>query len=106
VRIWPEERSQRISRHFALPLVLTVSIVAAACVAEDSESTSAVETSAPVPVITATPTTTIPPGPLSATDVGLPWWNDRVFYEVFVRSFADSDAISMTEIPPRRPTSA
>ncbi len=22
---------------------------------------------------------------------GLPWWNDRVFYEVFVRSFKDSD---------------
>jgi glycosidase len=22
---------------------------------------------------------------------GLPWWNDRVFYEIFVRSFADSD---------------
>lgn len=22
---------------------------------------------------------------------GLPWWNDRVFYEVFVRSFMDSD---------------
>ena len=22
---------------------------------------------------------------------GSPWWNDRVFYEVFVRSFADSD---------------
>ncbi len=22
---------------------------------------------------------------------GIPWWNERVFYEVFVRSFADSD---------------
>jgi len=22
---------------------------------------------------------------------GVPWWNDRVFYEVFVRSFQDSD---------------
>ena len=22
---------------------------------------------------------------------GLPWWNDRVFYEVFVRAYADSD---------------
>ncbi len=27
--------------------------------------------------------------PVVTTD--LPWWNDRVFYEVFVRSFADSD---------------
>jgi len=32
-----------------------------------------------------------PPGPQSAVDAGLPWWNDRVFYEVFVRSFSDSD---------------
>ena len=26
-----------------------------------------------------------------ATAADLPWWNDRVFYEVFVRSFADCD---------------
>ena len=66
-------------------------MVAAACVAEDSGPTSTVETSAPPPATTTTTTTTIPLGPLSAVDVGLPWWNDRVFYEVFVRSFADSD---------------
>ncbi|MCA0452925.1 MAG: alpha-amylase [Chloroflexi bacterium] len=37
--------------------------------------------------------------PLAAQDVaalktgtdGFPWWNDRVFYEIFVRSFQDSD---------------
>ncbi len=28
--------------------------------------------------------------PTTGTD-GLPWWNDRVFYEVFVRSFQDSN---------------
>lgn len=27
----------------------------------------------------------------TATDSTLPWWNDRVFYEIFVRSFYDSD---------------
>src|SRR5262245_16425515 len=27
---------------------------------------------------------------VSGTD-GKPWWNDRVFYEVFVRAFEDSD---------------
>jgi alpha-amylase len=27
---------------------------------------------------------------LTVTD-GLPWWNERVFYEVFVRAYADSD---------------
>ncbi len=31
-------------------------------------------------------------GPAAAQRAGdLPWWNDRVFYEIFVRSFYDSD---------------
>ncbi len=38
----------------------------------------------PVPVA---PVTGLPQG----TD-GLPWWNDTVFYEIFVRSYMDSDA--------------
>jgi glycosidase len=28
---------------------------------------------------------------VSAQHTNLPWWNDRVFYEIFVRSFYDSD---------------
>jgi glycosidase len=49
----------------------------------------------------ATPTTTQPPTPSTTTTVAPTtttatpetghWWNDRVFYEVFVRSFQDSD---------------
>lgn len=31
------------------------------------------------------------PNPARTGTNGLPWWNDRVFYEVFVRSFEDSD---------------
>lgn len=40
------------------------------------------------------PTPTTLPKPIQAVTTGsgdLPWWNDRVFYEVFVRSFKDSD---------------
>ncbi|MEZ4519401.1 MAG: alpha-amylase family glycosyl hydrolase, partial [Chloroflexota bacterium] len=38
------------------------------------------------------PTPLPPPGPRKTADDGdLPWWNDRTFYEVFVRSFQDSD---------------
>jgi alpha-amylase len=35
---------------------------------------------------------------LTGTD-GLPWWNDRVFYEVFVRAFEDSDGDGNGDIP-------
>jgi alpha-amylase len=40
------------------------------------------------------PTTGVPSGPVTGlpqgTD-GYPWWNDSIFYEIFVRSFYDSD---------------
>ncbi len=34
----------------------------------------------------------------SAQDDALPWWNDRVFYEIFVRSFYDSDGDGVGDI--------
>ena len=55
-------------------------------------------TPTPLPLL---PTPTIipqpPAAPKAGTD-GLPWWNDRVFYEVFVRSFYDSNADGMGDI--------
>ncbi|MFZ5884681.1 MAG: alpha-amylase family glycosyl hydrolase [Chloroflexota bacterium] len=41
---------------------------------------------APPPTLTPTAT----PDPYAGTD-GFPWWNDTVFYEIFVRSFYDSN---------------
>ena len=32
------------------------------------------------------------------TDSPLPWWNDRVFYEIFIRSFHDSDGDGIGDI--------
>lgn len=46
---------------------------------------TAVPTSSPVPIPSATP------DPLTQGTNGYPWWNDIVFYEIFVRSFYDSD---------------
>lgn len=45
---------------------------------------------------TPTPTATSIPEPTQTSVVsqgteGFPWWNDTVFYEIFVRSFRDSD---------------
>ncbi len=46
-------------------------------------------TSPPPAARTAAPSASVPVDPRAATAAS-PWWNDRVFYEVFVRSFADS----------------
>ena len=32
-----------------------------------------------------------PSPPAAGSDGDLPWWNDRIFYEIFVRSYSDSD---------------
>ena len=40
------------------------------------------------------PTATLPTG-----SEGLPWWNDTVFYQVFVRSFLDSNADGVGDLP-------
>src|SRR5262245_38920785 len=60
-----------------LSLLLASSILAG-CAA-------ATPTASPLPEPTATP------NPYQGTE-GFPWWNDAVFYEIFVRSYRDSDA--------------
>jgi alpha-amylase len=39
------------------------------------------------------------PAPARATGDAFPWWNDTVFYEVLVRSFADSDGDGVGDLP-------
>ncbi len=50
--------------------------------------TACVPATQPTAIPTAAPTPT--PVPEEGTE-GFPWWNDAVFYEIFVRSFRDSD---------------
>lgn len=74
-------------------------VVVAACVTPPAEPTQPLATATPVPTVTvkvATPTP-VSKGP-TATPTSPPeiapgpfWWNDAAFYEVFVRSFYDSD---------------
>jgi glycosidase len=56
-----------------------------ACNGDDSAS----DTTGPPGTTTAATTTVPAAAALPPSD--LPWWNDRVFYEVFVRSFKDAD---------------
>jgi alpha-amylase len=47
-------------------------------------------TATPAPTATPLPQPTATPDPYQGSE-GYPWWNDAVFYEIFVRSFHDSD---------------
>lgn len=76
-------------------IVLLVSLLAA-CTRQTATlpaATSAPSATAAVLPPTAAPTVapTRAPGAVNVAERDLPWWNDAVFYEVFVRSFADSD---------------
>jgi glycosidase len=84
------------------PLILVITILAACTTATPelasptaAPTRSATSIVAPSPTATATPLpATVPPvapiaGLPQGTD-GYPWWNDSVFYEIFVRSFYDS----------------
>jgi len=62
---------------FKVSLIFLLASIVAGC-------TTTTPTATQVPKPTATPTT-------SQGTEGFPWWNDTVFYEIFVRSFRDSD---------------
>jgi glycosidase len=80
----------------ALAACLLLVLLAAACRPartlaprpEAVPSPTSVPTTTPAPTATIIPPATALPAATSAAAV--PWWNDAVFYEVFVRSFADS----------------
>ena len=98
-----------------IALSLAISLIAAACAAPATPQPTVAPSPAPtatvVPPPTAAPTPTQPPptpapgkptepqvvspagqdGALVKGTGGQPWWNDSTFYEIFVRSFSDSD---------------
>ncbi|MCB8926905.1 MAG: alpha-amylase [Ardenticatenaceae bacterium] len=59
--------------------------------AADADEVTAVPTETATPAPTSTPSPTATPDPFTVGTNGFPWWNDLVFYEIFVRSFYDSD---------------
>lgn len=67
-----------------LALLFVVALAATACTGggtTDTVPATAAPTGTPAPAQVSTP----------VPDTQLKWWNDRVFYEIFVRSFKDSD---------------
>lgn len=87
-----------MNRRLIFPLFFTL-FVLVACedtspigeeTATPAQSQTAVATPAPA-TSTPSPPPTATPDPFITGTNGFPWWNDTVFYEVFVRSFYDSD---------------
>ena len=75
--------------------VLTLSLVVGAC-ASPAETASPVASgplsTGPAASASAAAGPPCPTGPAASPSTAGAWWEDRVFYQAFVRSFADSDA--------------
>lgn len=85
--------ASRLFRSLLLALMLLVTLLTACATPTEAPTpaATAVPTLAPTPEPTRGPQAVQPvTGVPTGTD-GLPWWNDAVFYEIFVRSFYDSD---------------
>lgn len=81
-------------------VALLIGLLLAGCLTRPAtpESTpTAAPTATPTAAPTLTPTPVATPLPLASAN--LPWWNDRVFYEVFVRSYYDPDGDGVGDLP-------
>jgi glycosidase len=86
-------------KRYLLLIIIAIASLAACTTSTPTAAPSITPAAPPTPIITPRPTATataapVPPvasiaGLPQGTD-GYPWWNDTVFYEIFVRSFYDS----------------
>ncbi|MCP4423340.1 MAG: alpha-amylase [Chloroflexi bacterium] len=81
-------------------LFILLTLVLAAC--QETEPPAAtntpVEATAVPSTATPLPESTATPDPFVQGTNGYPWWNDVVFYEIFVRSFYDSDGNGLGDL--------
>ncbi|HEX6383690.1 MAG TPA: alpha-amylase family glycosyl hydrolase [Anaerolineae bacterium] len=94
-----------MKRYTPLALLLLLALFLAGCDAETAPATDTPAVTTDVADVEPTPDSELaePPSPTATLEPtpesdplftgsdGFPWWNDAVFYEIFVRSFYDSD---------------
>jgi alpha-amylase len=79
-----------MSSRSLLAALAALSLIASACGTATPSASPAASATAILPSQAAAPSPPACPE-VPAVAPNLPWWTDRVFYEVFIRSFADSD---------------
>jgi alpha-amylase len=82
-------RPGRTATPLARALALALALALAGC--EASVAPSARPTTTPTDPPSASATASVACDPTAPVEIEKAWWTERVFYEVFVRSFADSD---------------
>lgn len=77
-------------------IILLVLLLTAVACGQSTPDPTPTATAVVPPTPTADPTPT--PSPLVQGTDDFPWWNDTVFYEIFVRSFYDTDGDGIGDI--------
>jgi alpha-amylase len=77
--------------HRVLVFVAVIAMVMGACSGSADHPLATTTVNLATTSTTPATTSTTDAATITADEAGMPWWNDRVFYEIFVRSFTDSD---------------
>jgi glycosidase len=84
-----------MKRWSAIFALICFTLIGAACGTGENENVNLQEATPDIltdtPIPSPSPESNFPVSSSLEGTEGYPWWNDRVFYEIFVRSFYDSD---------------
>ncbi|MBE2202114.1 MAG: DUF3459 domain-containing protein [Anaerolinea sp.] len=81
----------RLKHLFTLALILLLTLLTACAARNEITTSPATEPAPAASSMTVGATTAVAPTSTAAAETATRWWEDAIFYEIFVRSFYDSD---------------